>query len=201
MQNAVHQGWSIGTSINRCKELSNTRPNVGTPDYYAKAARDLCTHKCTHLRHCIVGGKLNAMGLNLLHSVGAGAVSPPRLIVLEYVGNPKSADSTALVGKGVTFDCGGLHVKPYGYMEQMHMDMAGAATVLGALRAMAQLNLRANATAVLALAEKRNWPRGLQNPRPLCARYPGKQSKCSTQTQRAGLSSPMRSHLRRERQK
>ncbi|RHY34899.1 hypothetical protein DYB32_000590 [Aphanomyces invadans] len=114
--------------------------------------------------------ELRAKGLNMMALVGQAGVCPPRLVLLEYDGNATApADRIALVGKvqspsrhypfvmkdaqGITFDTGGLNLKPTGSMEDMHMDMCGSAAVLGAVRAAAKNGLRVNVIAALALAE------------------------------------------------
>src|SRR5690242_20562112 len=92
-------------------------------------------------------------GYRLLSAVGQAATVPPRLIALKYNGNPERKESIALVGKGITFDSGGLNLKPTGGMEDMHMDMSGSAAVLATIKALAALRSRVNVIAVMALAE------------------------------------------------
>lgn len=92
-------------------------------------------------------------GMNMFLSVGQAATCPPRLVILEYRGNPDSSETVALVGKGITFDTGGLNLKPTGYIEDMHTDMCGSAAVLGAVRAASRLGLKVNIVTALALAE------------------------------------------------
>jgi len=104
--------------------------------------------KCTVLDQ----KKLKKLGLNLISAVGKGSQYPPYLVILEYNGSSRS-EKTALVGKGITFDTGGLNLKPTGYMEDMRCDMAGSATVLGIMKTAAELKVRRNIIGVLALAE------------------------------------------------
>ena len=91
--------------------------------------------------------------LNLLYAVGKGSVNPPRLIMVEYNGNSKSKDKLALVGKGITFDTGGLNLKGTGNIETMRIDMGGAATVYGAFKSAVELKLKHNLVLVLSCAE------------------------------------------------
>ncbi|KAI9906260.1 hypothetical protein PsorP6_003365 [Peronosclerospora sorghi] len=96
---------------------------------------------------------LKEEGMNMFLSVGQAGVCPPRLVILEYNGNPDSDKKIALVGKGVTFDTGGLNLKPTGSIEEMHTDMCGSAAVLGAIRAASRQRLNVNIVCALALAE------------------------------------------------
>ncbi len=91
--------------------------------------------------------------LGLLWAVGKGAKNPPRLIICEYYGNPNSKDLKALIGKGLTFDTGGLNLKPSNYIEDMKLDMAGAATVYGIFKSAIELNLKQNLVLVISSAE------------------------------------------------
>ena len=91
--------------------------------------------------------------LNLIYNVGKGSSNPPRLIIVEYNGNPKSKEKIALVGKGLTYDSGGLNLKPTGYIETMKLDMGGAATVLGAFKTAVELKIKKNIVLVIGTAE------------------------------------------------
>ena len=91
--------------------------------------------------------------MGLLLAVGRGAKHPPAFIIAEYKGDPRSKEHTVLVGKGVTYDTGGLYIKPHGFMDTMKSDMSGAATVLGVIDAVARLGLKVNVTAVVPTAE------------------------------------------------
>ena len=110
---------------------------------YQVTARGTAAHRETHKLLLVT-----YQGLNLLASVGQGAertTHQPRLVVMPYIGNPTQAhDRVALVGKGITFDSGGLNLKPTGFMETMHADMGGAAAVLGAMYAIIRLKLPIN---------------------------------------------------------
>ena len=93
-------------------------------------------------------------GLNLFYEVGKGAVSEPRCVIVHYQGNPESNDvDVALVGKGLTFDSGGLNLKPTKYIEDMHLDKGGACAVMGALHATMEVKLEKNIVFVMAFAE------------------------------------------------
>ncbi len=96
--------------------------------------------------------EISAQGLGLLKAVGQGSVYPPRLIVIEYKGAPKSSRKIAIVGKGVTFDSGGQNLKPGGSIENMREDMSGAATTLATLKLASELSLPVNLVGVIPAA-------------------------------------------------
>ncbi len=97
--------------------------------------------------------EIQAKKLNLLWAVGRGSQHKPRLITLTYSGGPKSMKPVLLVGKGITFDSGGYNLKPTKYIEEMYMDMAGGATVMGTIAACSELKLQVNVVAIVAAAE------------------------------------------------
>ena len=98
--------------------------------------------------------KLQELGMNLFYEVGKGAQSQPRCVIVDYRGNPDSdAVDVALVGKGLTFDTGGLNLKPTRFIEEMHLDKGGACAVMGAPHGTMSLKLKKNIVFVMALAE------------------------------------------------
>eukprot|EP01006_Ploeotia_vitrea_P059802 TRINITY_DN74805_c0_g1_i1.p1 TRINITY_DN74805_c0_g1~~TRINITY_DN74805_c0_g1_i1.p1 ORF type:complete len:494 (+),score=54.64 TRINITY_DN74805_c0_g1_i1:13-1494(+) len=154
-QEAVNKGDLVGTAVAYARELGNIRGDHGNPQFYEDEILT-CVKQNDNLRlvKLISGvGPLQAEGLNLLAAVGQGASIPPRLVIVKYEGNPESDESVALVGKGVTYDTGGLHVKPFGSMEDMHMDMCGTATVMGTMWGLSQLKPKINVYCVYVLAE------------------------------------------------
>ncbi|KAK7194317.1 cytosolic leucyl aminopeptidase [Novymonas esmeraldas] len=155
---AVRTGEVIGHCVNDARNLGNLREDEGVPEFYVEWARRHMLPEGIKLRKVLRGQQLEEAGLNLMYNVGRGSRYEPYLMVLEYVGNPRSTATTALVGKGVTFDCGGLNIKPYGSMETMHTDMMGAATALTALKAVATLKLPINAVAAVGLVENAIGP-------------------------------------------
>ncbi|MBU0953432.1 MAG: leucyl aminopeptidase [Nanoarchaeota archaeon] len=116
---------------------------------------------------------LKKLKCNLLLGVGAGSKFPARMIVLDYVGNPGSKDTIALVGKGITFDSGGLNLKPTGYLETMRMDKGGAMTVLATIKCLAELKAKVNVVGVMGMAENMIGP-GAQKPGDVVIGYAGK---------------------------
>jgi leucyl aminopeptidase len=139
-------------ATNYVRDLQFDNADLVTPAYMEKQARQLAKkHK---LKVKVFQQKdLKKMGANLLLAVGQGSSCPPRMIILEYNGDKKSKKSTAVLGKGVTFDTGGLNLKPTGYIEDMRVDMSGAAVVLGTIKAAAELKLKTNIYGVIPTAE------------------------------------------------
>jgi leucyl aminopeptidase len=135
-----------------CRDLVNDVTEKASPLLIASEAK-----KLTRLKNlsCKVYGKkeLEKMKMGLLLAVNRGSKVPPQLVVLKYTGDPSSKKSIACVGKGITFDSGGMNLKPSGHMETMRMDMAGAAAVLYTLKTAAELRLKKNIYGVMPLTE------------------------------------------------
>lgn len=139
------------------RDLVSAPGNVATPEYLAEQGRVIAERfgmSCTILE----GEELAELGMGALLAVGQGSRHPPRLVVLEYRGAGDGAQPVALVGKGITFDTGGISLKPGASMELMKHDMAGAAAVLGTLQAVAAQKLPVNLVGLVPLAE--NMPDG-----------------------------------------
>jgi leucyl aminopeptidase len=145
----------LGVSLAR--DLVSHPGNVLTPGYLADAAYELAERRALTCR-VLELAELEKLGMNALVAVGKGSVEPPRLIVLEYRGAGDSAPPVVLVGKGITFDSGGISIKPGAGMEAMKTDMAGAAAVLGTLEAASGLKLPVNLIGIVPTAE--NMPGG-----------------------------------------
>lgn len=116
---------------------------------------------------------IERQGLNLLNAVGKGATNPPRLIIIEYFGNPTSSEKIAIIGKGITYDSGGLNLKPTGYCETMKCDMSGAAVVLGTIKTAAELKLKKNLIGVIPTCENAIGPKSYK-PGDILRSYSGK---------------------------
>ncbi len=133
------------------RDLVNDNAGVVTPAQLATQARSVGRSggmQVSVLDH----RELERKGLRLLAAVGRGSPYPPRLAILNYRGAPKSRKTVALVGKGITFDSGGLNLKPSGHIETMRIDMAGAATVLGVMKALGTMRPGINVVGVCAAA-------------------------------------------------
>ena len=148
----------ISEASNYTRSIANEPPNVATPEFVAQAARKLAAE--SKLKITVYGPEeLKRMGANALLAVASGSVNPPRLLHLEYDGRPGGRGTTiAVVGKGITFDSGGISIKPAKDMDQMKFDKCGACAVLGILKAASQLKLPLKVIGVAALTE--NMPSG-----------------------------------------
>lgn len=151
-------GLTIGEAANYTRDIANTSADHMTPSQLAKSAIEAV--KGTKATVKILDRKaINKLKMGLLEAVGKGATDGPNLIVMEYWGAGKPTKSTknkqpiALIGKGITYDTGGLNVKPSGFMHDMHMDMSGGAAVIGTMRAIAKLGLKKNVIGLVPAAE------------------------------------------------
>jgi leucyl aminopeptidase len=149
---------AIASGMAFTRDLGNLPPNLCHPSYLADQARNLCkTYK--NLKADILDEKkLKALGAGAFLAVAQGSDQPPRMIVLDYQGGKKNEKPYVLVGKGITFDTGGISLKPGLGMDEMKYDMCGAASVFGTLRAVLELQLPINLVCLLACAE--NMPSG-----------------------------------------
>lgn len=154
---AVKEAEIVGSSVNDVRDLINHPGNVVNPAKMAEEAKKVA--KETGLSCKVLLQKdMEKLQMGALLSVAKGSVQPPCMIVLEHKGAAGKADKVALVGKGVTFDSGGISLKPSEGMGEMKDDMGGAAAVLYAMRAIALLKIPANVTAVIPCVE--NMPSG-----------------------------------------
>jgi leucyl aminopeptidase len=146
-------GEVVAEGVNQCRSIANMPPSDLKPEGMAEAARTVAGD-VTGITVTIFDEKrLRREGMNAILAVGQGSASPPRLIVMEYAGGKKGERPLALVGKGVTFDSGGLNLKPGESMADMHMDMSGGAAVIFALRTIAKLKLPLNVIGVVPAVE------------------------------------------------
>jgi len=142
----------ICENVCEVRNLVSDNSSIVNPDFLEKTARKIS--KKHRLKIKVIKGKeLEKKGLNLISAVGQASKVSPRLIILEYTGTNSKEASVLFVGKGITFDSGGLDIKIHGGMKEMRMDMAGAATVLGIIKASAELKLKKNITVILTCAE------------------------------------------------
>jgi len=154
----VAQGDALGQGCSFSRRLANLPGNVCTPSYLADTAKTLARGtrnlKCKVLNE----SDMKKLGMGSLLSVSAGSAQPAKLVVLEYSGAAKSRKPTVLVGKGVTFDTGGISLKPPATMDEMKFDMSGAASVFGTFKALAELQPKLNAVGIIPAVE--NMPGG-----------------------------------------
>ncbi len=150
---AVAAGAALADGLELAKNLGNTPANVCTPSYLAETARDLAK-SYRRLKTTVVEEKeMGELGMGALLSVGAGSNEPSKLVLMEYSGGPTHAAPYAIVGKGITFDTGGISLKGPATMYEMIYDMCGAASVIGVMKAVAELGLPINVLGVVASAE------------------------------------------------
>jgi leucyl aminopeptidase len=149
---AYHRGEVLGESINLTRRLVNEPAGVMYPETFADAATDVAARSGIEIE-VWDREKLAQERCGALLAVAQGSSRPPRMVLLRYRGASDSQTSLALIGKGVTFDSGGLSLKPSDGMKTMKCDMAGAATVLGAIHAIAKLRLPVNVLAIMGLVE------------------------------------------------
>ncbi len=155
---ALREGKAVGLGINEARNLANLPGNICTPTYLARHARKLARNHSRLRTTVLEEKKMRELGMGALLSVSAGSEQPAKLIVMNYRGTRASEKPYVLVGKGITFDTGGISLKPGAKMDEMKFDMAGAASVLGTLRAVAELGLPLNVVGIVAAAE--NMPSG-----------------------------------------
>ena len=151
-------GAAIGSGITLARDLGNLPPNVCTPTYLGNRAVQLTKDWPSIKTRALDATGIKALKMGAFLAVTQGSDQPPRLIVCEYRGAKKSVAPICLVGKGITFDSGGISLKDPPAMDEMKFDMSGAATVLGALRAIAELALPINLVVIVAACE--NMPNG-----------------------------------------
>lgn len=150
---AMNQGRAVGAGINDARELANLPGNVCTPAYLAKHARSMGRGNTRLTVSVLEEKKMRELGMGSLLSVSAGSEQPAKLIAMQYKGAKASEKPYVLVGKGITFDSGGISLKPGAKMDEMKFDMGGAASVLGTMRALIELELPINVVGLIAAAE------------------------------------------------
>jgi leucyl aminopeptidase len=155
---AAARAMAIAEGVRLARDLGNLPANVCTPAFLAGEAEGLAKHQGLHCE--VLGEKeLEKLGMGAFLAVARGSRQPPRLIVLEHRGARKKDEApVVLVGKGVTFDTGGISLKPAGEMDEMKFDMCGAAAVLGTMKAVALMKLPLNVVGVVPATE--NMPGG-----------------------------------------
>jgi len=155
-EKAFKNNESLYESIALAREVVSEPANVIYPEALANIAKTL--EKDGVKVEIFTPKELSKMGFNALLGVGQGSINDSRLVVLQWHGGKKDEKPVAFVGKGVTFDTGGISIKPSSKMEEMKMDMAGSAVVMGLMKALAQNKVKVNAVGVMGLVE--NMPSG-----------------------------------------
>lgn len=171
MNKGLHEGAAIASGMSLARTLGNLPGNICTPTYLGETARKL-GREFKQLKVEVLDQKqIQSLGMGSFLSVARGSDEPPRLIVMHYKGKPaaragktaKQAASgpTVLVGKGITFDSGGISIKPAATMDEMKFDMCGAASVLGSMRALCEMQYEGDVVGLIPACE--NLPSGRAN--------------------------------------
>jgi leucyl aminopeptidase len=155
---AVKHATAIAGGVALVRDLGNLPPNICTPDYLVKRAQAIAKTSKKMRLTALRATELRKLRMGALLAVTQGSALPPRLIVLQYRGAAAKRQPIVLVGKGITFDSGGISIKPGAAMDEMKYDMCGAASVLGVMQAAAELELPLNLVGVVPACE--NMPSG-----------------------------------------
>ncbi len=155
------QGQAIANGMSMTRDLANLPGNICTPGYLARQARTLGRKHASLSVKILEESDMKKLGMGALLSVSRGSRQPAKLITMEYRGTKKSVQPVVLVGKGLTFDAGGISLKPAEAMDEMKYDMCGGATVIGVMRAVAEIGLPINVVGVVPSSE--NLPDGDAN--------------------------------------
>jgi leucyl aminopeptidase len=153
----VERGRIIGEAVNFARELSNEPSSTLTPTELAERAKETATRFGLDI-DILDEARMKELGMGALLGVARGSDEPAKMIVLRHMANEDDSNVIAIVGKGITFDSGGISIKPAEGMEKMKYDMSGAAATLAAMRAIAQLKPRVNVIGVMPTTE--NMPSG-----------------------------------------
>ncbi len=158
-EKALKQGIAIAENVSYTKNLANQPSNICTPSYMAEQAKKLAKEYKAISTKVLEEKDMRKLGMGAFLAVAKGSAQAPKLVCIEYKGTAKKQAPIALVGKGITFDTGGISLKPADAMVGMKYDMCGSATVLGTIKAAADLKLPIHIVGILALAE--NMPSGV----------------------------------------
>ncbi len=148
----VRHGLAISAGVSLAKDLGNLPPNICTPTYLGEQAKKIAKQYGFKVE-VLEKAEIQKFGMGSFLGVAQGSVEPPRLIVLQHLKGKKSQKPVVLVGKGITFDTGGISLKPGADMDEMKYDMCGAASVLGTFKAIGELGLAINAVGIIPTCE------------------------------------------------
>ncbi|MDP6453168.1 MAG: leucyl aminopeptidase [SAR202 cluster bacterium] len=158
VETGVNRGRIIADAVNLCRSMANEPPNFMTPTAMAEDALGVATSTGIELE-VLDRPQMTELGMGALLGVAQGSSEPPKLITLRYNGDPDNEENNlAIVGKGITFDSGGLDLKSAAGMLEMKSDMAGGASIIGAMKAIAQLKPTINVVGIVPATE--NMPGG-----------------------------------------
>lgn len=157
-EKAIAHGLAVAEGVLACKDVANMPPNICNPEYLAEQAKQLAKDYDTVTTEIIGEAQMAKLGMTSYLAVGRGSANESMMSVINYRGTEEDLAPIVLVGKGLTFDSGGISLKPGAGMDEMKFDMGGAAGVYGAMKALAELNLPINVIGILAGCE--NMPGG-----------------------------------------
>ena len=168
----IEKGYVLGSAVNYSRDLGNHPPNIMTPTKLSEMSIEISKSK--NMKSTIIDVKeFEKLGFGSFYGVARGSVMPAKMIIVEYNGGKKNDKPIALVGKGLTFDSGGISLKPGARMDEMKFDMCGSATVLGVMKAVSVL--QPNVNIVFAIGATENMPGGnAQRPGDIVKAYNGK---------------------------
>ena len=156
-ERGIVAGQAIAAGVNLARDLGNLPGNVCTPSYLAQTAEELSDGHGLAVE-LLDRKEMERLKMGALLSVAKGSRQPPKFIVLKHDGAPKKERPVVLIGKGITFDTGGISIKSAGEMDEMKFDMCGGAAVIGTMRAIAEMKLRLNVIGIVPATE--NMPGG-----------------------------------------
>ena len=154
-ETAVNEGIAIATGVKLAKDLGNLPGNICTPTYLSEQAKTLSKDNKNVKVTVLDKAAMEKLHMGALLAVAKGSREEPKFIIIEYNGDKKKNKPVVLVGKGITFDSGGISIKPAAAMDEMKYDMCGAAAVLGAFSACAKLQLPINAIGIIPSCENK----------------------------------------------
>ncbi|MBA3581890.1 MAG: leucyl aminopeptidase [Gammaproteobacteria bacterium] len=158
-QQGLDEALAISKGMALTRDLSNLPPNICHPSYLAQRAQQLQKHYSKQLKVQVLSeAEMKKLGMGAFLAVSQGSAQPGKLIVMEYQGTSKTRKPIVLVGKGITFDTGGISLKPGPAMDEMKFDMCGAASVFGTMVACCEMGIGLNVVGIIAAAE--NMPSG-----------------------------------------
>lgn len=157
-ETAITHGLAVAKGVKVCRDVANMPPNICTPSYLAEQAREIANEYDKLTVSTVGEADMAELGMNAYLAVGRGSAHESILTLMNYQGGEPDQAPIVLVGKGLTFDSGGISIKPSANMDEMKYDMGGAASVLGAMQTLAELDLPINVIGAIAGCE--NMPGG-----------------------------------------
>ncbi len=157
IQEGVRRGRIFAEATATARDVAAGPPNVVNPQVLAEKAQELSARYGLDCQ-VLAPREMEQMGMGAILAVGRGSVHPPRMVLMKYQGDPGNSRLLGVIGKGITFDSGGISIKPSENMDRMRYDKSGAADVLGVMQGVAELKPKANVLGILAAAE--NLPDG-----------------------------------------